>query len=276
MEEESSQDVVEQTSNSSPVDIKPCIERNGSSGVNEDDEPDRRCKNQLPPWSGASWQDGSRRSAFQPYRVFYLKKCQLNQPTTVLTNLQRGNVQTLTPVLEPIDVSLHHRAGQGEITVEELERDSEIDEEDSNGLTPLHWASSYGQLPTTQLLLRKGAAVDREGPEGETPLQLAAAGGHHDTVRLLLAEGADVNHIDETSCPKIVILVKEVENCNTALMYAAYGDHPHCVNELLLRGADLTMVNLNSDTAYGVAIARGSKQAQAVFENHIMLLLTQQ
>lgn len=42
-------------------------------------------------------------------------------------------------------------------------------------------------------------------------------------------------------------------------MYAAHGDHPHCTNELLIRGADVTMVNLNGDSAFGIAIKRGSK-----------------
>lgn len=37
-------------------------------------------------------------------------------------------------------------------------------------------------------------------------------------------------------------------------MYAARGNHPHCCNELLLRDADVTMVNLNDDTAYNLAV----------------------
>jgi ankyrin repeat protein len=75
----------------------------------------------------------------------------------------------------------------------------DVDEEDAFGLTPLHWASFYGQITTVQLLLQKGAIVDKEGKEGETALQLAAAGGHHDTLKILLSEGADLNHIDEVS-----------------------------------------------------------------------------
>jgi len=73
----------------------------------------------------------------------------------------------------------------------------DVDVKDSNGLTALMWASSYGQVPTVQLLLKRGAQVDFEGWEGETPLLLAAAGGHHEVVRLLLTEGAAVNHADE-------------------------------------------------------------------------------
>ncbi|PNF35365.1 hypothetical protein B7P43_G02571 [Cryptotermes secundus] len=200
-------------------------------------------------WPPGSWQDGTRRSAFQPYR-----------PTMVLTNLQRGNIPTATSAPEQTDVSLHHRAGQGEITALDIDQEYDVDVKDSNGLTALMWASSYGQLPTVQLLLKRGAQLEFEGQEGETPLLLAAAGGHHEVVRLLLTEGAAVNHADEIG--------------NTALMYAAHGDHPHCTNELLIRGADVTMVNLNGDSAFGIAIKRGSKLAQAVMENYLLTLLS--
>ncbi|GLH11384.1 Maltase 2 [Gryllus bimaculatus] len=158
-------------------------------------------------WPG-SWQDGSRKSAFQPYK-----------PTTVLTNLQRGNIPTETPIPEQTDVGFHHRAGQGEITELDIQQESDVDVLDSSGLSALMWASAYGQVPTVQLLLRHKASVDRQGKEGETALLYAAAGGHSDVVRILLTEGANVNHADDVG--------------NTALMYAAYGDHPHCLKVLL-------------------------------------------
>ena len=43
------------------------------------------------------------------------------QPSTLLTNLQRGNTQTLTPVLDKEEMTLHERAGQGEISKEDLD-----------------------------------------------------------------------------------------------------------------------------------------------------------
>ncbi|KAK3910972.1 Ankyrin repeat family A protein 2 [Frankliniella fusca] len=200
-------------------------------------------------WSGANWPDGTRKSAFQPYR-----------PSTLLTNLQRGNTQTQTPVIEKEEISLHERAGQGEIIEAELQLEGKIDPPDENGLTPLMWAAAYGQLSTVQLFLKHGAQIDKLGPEGETPLLLAAASGHHDVVRLLLNEGAAVNHADDIG--------------NTALMYAAHGDHPHCVNELLLHGADFTATNENGDTAYTMVVRSNSHLAQAVIENHLLSLLT--
>lgn len=55
-------------------------------------------------WSPGSWQDGNRKSAFLPYK-----------PTlcTVLTNLQRGNIQAESRVPQAADLNFHTRAGQG-------------------------------------------------------------------------------------------------------------------------------------------------------------------
>lgn len=75
--------------------------------------------------------------------------------------------------------------------------EADVDMLDDSGLSALMWASSYGQVPTVQLLLQHGGQLELEGPQGETPLLLAAASGHHDLVRLLLSEGASVNHTDE-------------------------------------------------------------------------------
>lgn len=138
-------------------------------------------------WSPGNWQDANRKSAFRPYK---------QTVCTVLTNLQRGNTQAETPIPQEAEVSFHTRAGQGEVTIEDINNENHIDVRDSNGLTALHWASAYGQLMSVTLLLQSGAKLDCEGPEGETPLLLAASGGHHDVVRLLLGEGALVNQLD--------------------------------------------------------------------------------
>lgn len=140
-------------------------------------------------WLPGSWQDATRKSAFQPYKQTPL--------CTVLTNLQRGNTQAETPVPQPKDINFHTRAGQGEITEEDINNEKCVDICDSNGLTALHWAAAYGQINSVQLLLKNGAVLDKLGPEHETPLLLAANGGHHDVVRLLLSKGADVNHTDD-------------------------------------------------------------------------------
>ena len=72
---------------------------------------------------------------------------------------------------------------------------------DERGLTPLMWASAYGQVPTAALLLKAGAMHSVKGPDGETAIHLAAAGGHTDIIRLLIAAGASVNEIDDVLEP---------------------------------------------------------------------------
>ena len=77
--------------------------------------------------------------------------------------------------------------------------DVDVNLADERGLTPLMWASAYGQVPTVALLLRAGALHTAKGPDGERALHLAAAGGHTDIIRILLAAGAGVNEVDDVT-----------------------------------------------------------------------------
>ena len=43
------------------------------------------------------------------------------QPRTILTNLQRGNVQTESVVSDPFQLSFHQKAGKGELTRTDME-----------------------------------------------------------------------------------------------------------------------------------------------------------
>ncbi|KAL7741897.1 hypothetical protein ACLKA6_012111 [Drosophila palustris] len=231
-----------------------------SSTNSEDDEPSRSSHVHAPSSStlhGSSiLLDASstkRKSAFLPYRP----------QSTVLTNLQRGNTEaTFCPV--EVSLSFHERAGQGEITEEqvkaELLRQPHIDFKDSHGFTPLHWAASYGQMVSTQLLVAAGANVNSLAPDMVTPLLLAAAGGHNEIVRFLLDRGASGTHMDIVG--------------NTALMYAAAGNHPHTCNELLSRDLDFSASNENGDTAYALAVESGSHLAQALLEQYMTAVLT--
>ncbi|KAK4007718.1 ankyrin repeat family A protein 2 [Daphnia magna] len=200
----------------------------------------------------SNFDDGEHKSAFLPYR-----------PRTVLTNLQRGNVQTEAVVVNPVQLSFHQRAGKGEITKADIDAGTnDINGLDERGLTPLMWSSAYGQVPTAALLLKAGALHSIKGPDGETAIHLAAAGGHTDIIRLLIGAGASVNEIDD--------------NSNTPMMFAAHGNHPHALNELLNNGGDITMTNLNDDSALSIALKRASKEAQNVIEGYLFMLLQPQ
>ncbi|KAG7156910.1 Ankyrin repeat family A protein 2-like, partial [Homarus americanus] len=180
------------------------------------------------------WDSHARRSAFSPYR-----------PVTVLTNLQRGNIQTQTTQAEPDDFTLHNRAAMGELSADDL-REIDVDEMDSSGFAPIMWAAYYGQLPTVRLLIQNRAKVNIEGEDGETALLLAASNGHHEIIKLLISFSADPNHVDHMG--------------NTALMYAAHNDHSHCANELLEHGADITATNVAGSSAFSIASAQTQKE----------------
>ena len=89
--------------------------------------------------------------------------------STILTNLQRGNVptQNITAVR---NVDVFQRAGQGDLDKNDLsywlrEAGDDIDGSDGHGLTMMMWAAAYGQVPTVQLLLSHGANVNVVGAE---------------------------------------------------------------------------------------------------------------
>ncbi|GAB6019003.1 hypothetical protein CHUAL_000636 [Chamberlinius hualienensis] len=191
--------------------------------------------------------DGTRKSAFSPYK-----------PTTVLTNLQRGNIETQTPCLV-IEHSVHQLAGQGELIIDDITNDTTLDDPDDDGLTPLMWAAYYGQLPMVIALIARRVNLHAETKRGETALLLASYNGHSDVVKLLLENNMDVDHTDEQG--------------NSALMYAAFNNHSHCAQELLQHNADITKESLNGETAYNISITKGSRQVQAIIERHILHLL---
>jgi ankyrin repeat protein len=77
----------------------------------------------------------------------------------------------------------------------EVERARELlDVGDTRGFddtTPLHIAAAKGQVQVTRLLLERGSDPNAPDEEGIRPLHHAAGGGHAEVVRLLLDAGAD-------------------------------------------------------------------------------------
>ena len=63
--------------------------------------------------------------------------------------------------------------------------------QDTNGTTPLHYASRGGHLKITKLLVEAGADINLGEAYGYTPLHEAAEYGHLAVVRFLLEQGAD-------------------------------------------------------------------------------------
>lgn len=120
--------------------------------------------------------------------------------STVLTNLQRGNIKTQQSTSHLGKRSIYELAAQGELSQANIKSYlDKLNQRDSNGFTPLIWASNYGQLSTCRLLLKCNANVSIRGNHGETALLFAAANGHIHVLKLLIGSGADVNQYDEVN-----------------------------------------------------------------------------
>lgn len=178
----------------------------------------------------------------------------IKQPT-VLTNLQRGNVKQESPMLLH-QRTYHELAAQGELY--NIDRNM-VDVLDANHMTPLLWASGYGQSSTVEFLLSLGANSNHRSNGGRTALMLAASKGFYHVVRILVSDGANLNDIDQYG--------------NTALMYASHQDHALVVQELIKNGADLSITNHSGQTAYGIALIRQNRSAQATLEIHLVSLI---
>ena len=132
------------------------------------------------------------------------------------------------------------------------------------GMTPLHWASYWGDPETVDLLIGAGANPILADDLGVTPLWTTAERGDVTVARKLLDAGADPNAAllsGETpvmtaarsgQTDLVALLLSRGANPNatatrgqTALMWAAAQRHPDVVEVLLLHGAD---VHARSDT----------------------------
>ena len=92
-------------------------------------------------------------------------------------------------------VSINEAARDGNIEAvkQHLDAGTDVNEKDSYGRTPLHFAARKGFKKIAALLITKGANVNEKDNRTTTPLHEAASWGHKEFVALLLANGANIN-----------------------------------------------------------------------------------
>ncbi len=124
--------------------------------------------------------------------------------------------------------ALHWAAHKGDVdTVSMLLRaDADVDARNRYAVTPLALAAGRGSAPIVEALLDAGADPNTSLPEGETVLMAAARTGSVEVIRLLLRNGAD-------------IAARENWRSQTALMWAAADNHPAAVHTLVELGASV-------------------------------------
>eukprot|EP00026_Physarum_polycephalum_P010281 Phypoly_transcript_10438.p1 GENE.Phypoly_transcript_10438~~Phypoly_transcript_10438.p1 ORF type:complete len:272 (+),score=50.72 Phypoly_transcript_10438:38-853(+) len=95
---------------------------------------------------------------------------------------------------------LHWAAEGGHIGIIKLLLQQEglnINTQDGELATPLHWSCQENHLECSTFLLSVGANIDSTNLSGETPLHLASLLGGLDCVKMLIEKGANMNAVDE-------------------------------------------------------------------------------
>ena len=146
----------------------------------------------------------------------------------------------------------------------------DVNEESSNGLTPLHYAASAGHNDIVELLIERGANVNAtDSGKGGTPLDYAHWGDQEEVIETLNAHNAQREHekggkgIGQSSLIHDAALDGDIDEVQrqldagvdpnlksskgaTPLFYAVYGGHLEIVELLITRGADVNAVYLNN------------------------------
>lgn len=78
-----------------------------------------------------------------------------------------------------------------------LENGEDIDAQDKDGVTPLHWAVADNNKELAKLLIKHGADVDARNRDKHTPLHYAAVHGYVEIAKYLIDNGANVNAQDQ-------------------------------------------------------------------------------
>ena len=185
-----------------------------------------------------------------------------------------GNVDTIRRVLSSFMVDMNFMtetnpnplmlaAGNGDRNVVQLllDRGAEPNMASQNGITPLHWATSWagfwpwdGFKDVVHILLENGANPNMATTDGTTPLHYAVDYyGHKDLVQLLLDRGAEPNMADQGG--------------NTPLHVAASEGYKDVVRLLLGRGAEPNMLGHNM-TPLSQALQKGHAEVANILREN--------
>ena len=130
--------------------------------------------------------------------------------------------------------------------VAHIDIQADVNEQQPDGMTALHWAVQHSDAAMVRALLTAGAVPDIKNAFGVHPLAIAATNGNTEIARLLLKAGVNVNDT--------------LAGGETALMTAARVGNPELTALLIDKGADLSVTVQDRQNAVSWAAAAGNIQ----------------
>ena len=119
-----------------------------------------------------------------------------------------------------------------------------VDEHDSDGDTPLHYASLEGNIELINYFIDKGAKLELQDARRKTPLHLAAMNDRKDAVAVLLKRGAVLETRDDYQRTAFILCARERGQAATGRV-------------LIEAGADVNAADKFGSTALELAAWRG-------------------
>ena len=126
---------------------------------------------------------------------------------------------------------------------------------DTESKTPLHFASSQGNMPAVKALLSHGADANVKDSTGDTPLIEAAYRDNIEVVKLLLAHGVNVNAKGQLSLSALA-------------RTTGYRNNIEIMKLLLAHGADMNTRNKFGQTPLHGAADYGRTEAMQILLQH--------
>jgi len=136
-----------------------------------------------------------------------------------------------------------------------IEHNADVNAQDANGLTPLHWATRHKNERLVNLLLNKGANANIFDKAGKLPLHWAAIAGYTPIIKILLdkTDPTLINRIDKRGRTPLQWVLRSREG---AVAYEGGAKHmPKAtalenITLLLNKGADPTIKDKEGRSAY--------------------------
>ena len=124
---------------------------------------------------------------------------------------------------------------------------NEINPERKNGMTPLHFAASYGHYDICKFIIEKiNVKNPRDSTDGTTPLHMAAGNGHTNVCRLIIDLVVDKNPRNDYG--------------STPLHWAAEDGHLEAYKLIFEKVEEKNPSNKNEQTPLGLAGNNGRFQ----------------